>query len=243
MHSAPEFQTAPAGREALLVFANELALDLHQRRLPAAAAELLRVRPLEDTAALGGCEVHWFERGPVHRADGCRHEQHGGDFGERLVNAVDELRAAGYTRIVVIGRDCPALTAADVACAFERLRRGDAAVLGPALDGGCYLIGLQAGQADFLRGIPWRRGADLAELRRRLGARPCTLLEPKSDLDTLLDLRRLAHSAEQVAALARRILALLAARTAQACNTLGTFLCEALAAARERHQLPPPRVA
>lgn len=236
-------ESRPVRREALLVFANSVALDLHQRRLPRSAADLLRLVPLAETAELAGCDVHVFARDPFQSQARCGHAQVGRTFGERLLNAVNALRFAGYERIVVVGRDCPSLTPQDVAEAFARLRAGDSAVLGPAADGGCYLIGLDAAQSELLARVPWRRGADFAALRQHFSAGRCTVLATKTDLDSLVDLHRLAWSVEAAAALAQRVLALLESGGAQACNAGAAFVCEALAAARERLQLAPPPAA
>lgn len=240
MDLPPASDSAPSRRDALLVFANALALDLHQRRLPRAAGPLLAVGPLADAAFRAGADVHWFEHGPVRLAGSAHHAQTGRNFAERLCNAVEALRAAGYERVVIVGRDCPSLTAEDVTLAFARLREGDASVLGPATDGGCYLIGLQCGHADRLRNVSWHRGTDFRRLQARFAGLPGSELASKSDLDSWLDLRRLAESVEWAAALARRILALLVSNVARACNAGAGYSCEDLAAARERGQLPPP---
>ncbi|MBS0657275.1 MAG: DUF2064 domain-containing protein [Verrucomicrobia bacterium] len=241
MEQPPVTASTPACREALLVFVNALALDLHQRRLPGSAAPLLEVETLVRAAAAPGRDVHWFEHGPIARRGSQR--QVGTDFGQRLQHAVESLRAAGYARIVIIGRDCPTLQAADLEEAFTRLRSGDAAVLGPASDGGCYLIGLQAAHTDALRDIPWCRGRDAARLRTRFADLPSSELPEQADLDSILDLRRLATSLAVAAELARRVLALVAAGVRRLHEQAVFALAEPFAAARERLQRPPPLAA
>lgn len=230
-----------AGREALLVFGQALALDLHQRRLPSSAAPLLDIEPLARAIEASGRDVHRFEHGPVRRRGRYRHAQAGADFGQRLLHAVATLRAAGYERIVIVGRDCPSLGPAEIELAFARLRAGEAAVLGPATDGGCYLIALEASHTDFLRAMPWQRGVDCARLRARFADLPFSELPVKSDLDSVLDLRRLAESLESAAALARRVLAQLTAVARRVAEFGLAVSSEPLAAARERLQLPPPQ--
>lgn len=68
--------------------------------------------------------------------------QQGGDLGERMSAAFHELFNEAYKRIVIIGSDCPELTAVHIREAFEFLKWGDA-VIGPAFDGGYYLLGLR----------------------------------------------------------------------------------------------------
>ena len=78
----------------------------------------------------------WLGVGPTIRAQG------DGDLGQRMDRAVRAALDDGADRVVVIGGDCPRLTAAHLAAAFAALAKSDA-VLGPALDGGYYLIGLR----------------------------------------------------------------------------------------------------
>jgi len=74
--------------------------------------------------------------------------------------------------------------------AFTALGRRDVA-LGPALDGGYYLIGLAAPQAALFRGISWSTGTVAAQTRTRAHALglSCHLLRPLRDVDTARDAR------------------------------------------------------
>ncbi|UQA91958.1 TIGR04282 family arsenosugar biosynthesis glycosyltransferase [Streptomyces halobius] len=69
--------------------------------------------------------------------------QRGGDLGQRLTAAVAEVFADGAGPLLVIGTDAPTLTAHHLAAAFTTLESRDV-VLGPALDGGYYLIGMHS---------------------------------------------------------------------------------------------------
>ena len=85
--------------------------------------------------------------------------QRGDDLGAREHNLFEDLFAAGFTRVVLIGSDLPTLPAEHVADALARLRPGTV-TLGPAADGGYYLIGLTApdpGDAvpDLFTGVRW----------------------------------------------------------------------------------------
>lgn len=183
-------------RQAVLVFAGALALDLQRRRWPTAFGALLKTPNLEDLRQ-EGIDVHFFTRGgappdPLSQ-EGFFHQQQGHNFGERLENAVARLQALGYSRIVIIGRDCPDLTMEDIRRAFRRLHSNQL-VLGPDHRGGCYLIGLQAALADRLQGIHWQQNKDLNQLRQRFAHGNVFLLPVKQDLDTLNDLKRLICS-------------------------------------------------
>lgn len=121
-------------------------------------------------------------------------EQRGRDLGERLTDAAARAFAAGCGPVVVLGADSPTLPAAYVARALEGLGAGGAdAALGPAVDGGYYLVGLARPAPALFRAVSWstpRAYAETAANAARLGLR---LLElpPWYDVDTPADLRRL----------------------------------------------------
>lgn len=75
--------------------------------------------------------------------------QEGSDLGERMQNAFQQAFKKGFKRVLIIGTDCKDLTTDDLNLAFEKLENNDA-VIGPANDGGYYLLGLsQMNQAVF----------------------------------------------------------------------------------------------
>ncbi len=69
---------------------------------------------------------------------------------------------------LLMGTDCPSLTADDLQESAEVLRRGVDAVIGPAEDGGYVLIGLRRHTPELFTGIPWGTGAVLPRTRERL---------------------------------------------------------------------------
>ena len=81
-------------------------------------------------------------------------EQGDGELGSRLERAVGDAFAAGRTKVVVVGCDCPELTPRLLQDAFAALHPSDV-VIGPALDGGYYLIGLSRLSPGIFGGIPW----------------------------------------------------------------------------------------
>jgi uncharacterized protein len=68
--------------------------------------------------------------------------QTGSDLGERMAHAFEKAFGKGYRSVCLIGTDCPEITTAIVQEAFTRLADHDA-VIGPAVDGGYYLIGFK----------------------------------------------------------------------------------------------------
>ncbi|MGF1479174.1 MAG: TIGR04282 family arsenosugar biosynthesis glycosyltransferase [Cyanophyceae cyanobacterium] len=77
-----------------------------------------------------------------------------GDLGQRMKQAFQSALAAGMERVVAIGTDCPDIDAAILAKALTALKQHDL-VLGPAEDGGYYLIGLKRLVPELFTGIDW----------------------------------------------------------------------------------------
>lgn len=114
--------------------------------------------------------------------------QTGDDLGQRMLHAFREQFAAGATRVVIIGSDCPYISPAHIGQAFDALRDHDV-VIGPALDGGYYLLGLREPLAFVFENKPWSQPdlltITLAELTQKKIS--YTLLEPLSDIDEWAD--------------------------------------------------------
>lgn len=116
--------------------------------------------------------------------------QHGNDFGVRLGDAVQRAFIQGYDKVILIGTDCPQLTTAILESAFEGLDHHDA-MIGPAADGGYYLLALKTFHQEFFRNKKWGTDQVLAETLAdagRLGLR-CGELPVLRDVDTVSDAR------------------------------------------------------
>lgn len=131
------------------------------------------------------------EISPWLRADWSAAPQSAGDLGRRLHAAFTEHFLADAERVVIIGSDCPAVTATDIEDAWRALDGHDV-VLGPALDGGYWLIGLRAPQAALFSEMPWSTNAVFAETmhRARESDLRVALLRELSDVDTAADWER-----------------------------------------------------
>jgi len=120
-----------------------------------------------------------------------------GDLGRRLEATCTGLHAEGCREVVVIGSDCPELPPAVVRSAFEALRQGARVVLGPAEDGGYYLLGVTPQIPAIFSGIPWSTGrvmeTTLAVLDR--ASVRASILPSFDDVDVPSDLERLAARA------------------------------------------------
>ena len=112
-----------------------------------------------------------------------------GALGLRMQRQFQRAAREGASKVVLIGSDLPELEASDLSAAFTSLGHCQG-VLGPALDGGYWLIGLRRPEPELLAGIAWG-GAQvleqtLAAMARR-GLEP-ELLTRRGDLDWARDL-------------------------------------------------------
>jgi len=136
--------------------------------------------PPESVDCLRGLPFSAFERFP----------QHGRDLGDRMRDAAETAFRRGARRVVIVGADCPALSAETVRRAFRELSTGASVVFGPSSDGGYYLIGLSSPDERLFRGFQWSTGEVLrnAAERCRILSAPFSFLPPRRDVDTGEDL-------------------------------------------------------
>jgi hypothetical protein len=115
--------------------------------------------------------------------------QIGLDLGERMDNAFQSGFDQGYDRIVIVGSDCPELTSDILKEAFQALNHHPV-VLGPAADGGYYLIGLKQRLSNVFQGIPWGTTNVLETTRNAISCLNVSFAQLKllSDVDTPEDL-------------------------------------------------------
>lgn len=119
-------------------------------------------------------------------------DQVGEDVGARMRQAFDSLFARGYRRVIIVGTDIPSLPLDHYQQALTLLDSHDL-VLGPAFDGGYYLIGLKRATPELFTGIPWSTDLVLAatqEKAAKLGL-ATALLPAWRDVDTIADVQAL----------------------------------------------------
>jgi rSAM/selenodomain-associated transferase 1 len=122
-----------------------------------------------------------------------RRPQRGADLSERLAAITTDLFDEGAPAVVVIGSDSPALPAASIEEACAALTNGADLVLGPADDGGYYLVGLRQSMPVLFTNVVMSTATvlhDTLVIAEQLGLRT-TLLAPWYDVDTFADLKRL----------------------------------------------------
>jgi rSAM/selenodomain-associated transferase 1 len=82
-------------------------------------------------------------------------EQGEGDLGSRMARSLASAFRNGAQQVVIIGTDCPSVNAQTLTQAFEQLQLNCDLVLGPAVDGGYYLIGLRRPIPELFINIDW----------------------------------------------------------------------------------------
>jgi uncharacterized protein len=121
-------------------------------------------------------------------------EQRGADLGARLARAAREAFARGFGPLAFVGADSPTLPPEYVARALDALSAGEADVaLGPAEDGGYYLVGLRSHAPRLFAGVEWSTPRAYEQTARNAAFLSLRLLElpPWYDVDTPADLARL----------------------------------------------------
>lgn len=113
------------------------------------------------------------------------------DLGERMQAAFAQEFSAGADRVVIIGSDCLALTTGHIRLAFDALDQADI-VIGPATDGGYYLLGMKQPQPFLFENMPWSQPElfQLTELAILQNSLTVELLETLTDIDEWADYQR-----------------------------------------------------
>lgn len=177
--------------------------------LPSAAAAALHLAFVDDvcrlsrglagarTLAVAGDVRHPALLALAAREAACGHvlaiePQAPGDLGGRMHQAIERALAAGAARVAIVGTDLPALPPAALAEALALLGTVDA-VLGPADDGGYWLVGARRPLPFLFTAMPWGSPGVLAESLARLASHGTrhALAAPHFDVDRPADLERL----------------------------------------------------
>lgn len=115
--------------------------------------------------------------------------QYGNDLGERMKNAFHFIFEFGYDKAVIVGTDCPELSENIILNAFHKLAGFDV-VIGPAFDGGYYLLGLTRVHSQLFTDMEWSNENVLPETISRCKSSGLLfrLLQTLRDVDDEKDL-------------------------------------------------------
>ena len=114
--------------------------------------------------------------------------QVGSDLGERMKNAFINGFEEGFRNIIIIGSDLYDLNSEDLREAFTALETSDY-VIGPAEDGGYYLLGMRELNPDIFENKDWGTSKIFEATWENIGIKPATVLELRNDIDVLNDVK------------------------------------------------------
>lgn len=114
--------------------------------------------------------------------------QTGDDLGARMANAFQEGFQNEYQKIIIIGSDMLDLSQEDLEAAFKALEKNDF-VIGPAEDGGYYLLGMKKFMPELFKNKSWGTETVLKDTLADLENETTTLLETKNDVDYYEDIK------------------------------------------------------
>ena len=114
--------------------------------------------------------------------------QHGNDLGKRMKNAFDQLFMVGYQNVVIVGSDIYELTSQDIEDSFLSLETNDV-VIGPAEDGGYYLLGMKKMKKEVFENKNWGTNSVFEDTMDDLKNEKVYLLAVKNDVDVYDDIK------------------------------------------------------
>lgn len=169
------------GARAALELYRNFILDMADTLAAAAYDSAIFVTPGRDTAAM----ARWLGRRFAY------YPQRGKDLGERMKNAFNAAFERGYESCILIGSDLPDLPASILDKAFQALTDHDA-VMGPARDGGYYLVGFRRETMvpAIFEHIPWGTDTVFTETMAVFRQQPTdvSILPERRDMDEAADL-------------------------------------------------------
>ena len=118
--------------------------------------------------------------------------QVGNDLGERMKNAFQELFNLGYKNCIIVGSDLFDLQAKHIELAFDKLEKNEV-VIGPAEDGGYYLLGFKKIIPTIFLNKNWGTKTVLEDTLKDLTTFSIEFIETLNDIDTIEDLEKSNH--------------------------------------------------
>ena len=153
-------------KDALLIFQKNMILGKAKTRIAASigdkkALEIYKKLVQFTHQIISNSDSHKFiffsnhlENELLYEADYFLKIQKGNSLGDRMIDALRTIFSAGYGKAILIGTDCGEINEDILEKAFSSLNHSDV-VLGPAEDGGYYLIGMKALNPLLFQGIDW----------------------------------------------------------------------------------------
>jgi rSAM/selenodomain-associated transferase 1 len=193
----------PTSKKALIIFTRNPELGKVKTRLAKSvgdesALEIYKFL-LKHTVSITqnlNVDKYVFYSETIHRDDFWNSDvfrkklQRGIDLGQRMENAFAELFGMGYEKVLIVGSDIFELEQKDIENAFTVLDTTET-VLGPATDGGYYLLGMKAPNAKIFQNKNWGTSTVLKETLADLNPTKYVLLEARNDVDYFEDIKEI----------------------------------------------------
>lgn len=193
----------PTSKKALLIFTRNPELGKVKTRLAKTVGDesalniykFLLNHTVEITKDLN-VDKYVFYSDEIHRDDIWdsnffrKKLQSGADLGERMKNSFSEIFGMGYEKAVIIGSDMFDLDKIDLNTAFEALQTNQY-VIGPATDGGYYLLGMKEINSKIFQNKTWGTNSVLESTLEDLKKERYILLEERNDIDYYEDLKNI----------------------------------------------------
>jgi rSAM/selenodomain-associated transferase 1 len=112
-----------------------------------------------------------------------------GTLGQRMENAFRTAFEQGYKKVLIVGSDLYSLKASHIEKALQQLNKKEV-VIGPAQDGGYYLLGLKRNLPALFCNKNWGTSTVLKETLKDLKTKSIALMEPLNDIDDFEDLKK-----------------------------------------------------
>ncbi len=111
-----------------------------------------------------------------------------GDLGEKMMAAFKNAFARGFKKVIIIGSDLYDISTGEIETAFRELEQNEY-VIGPAEDGGYYLLGMKSVNAALFTNKTWSTPSVFTETIKDMQSSSIKVLPVKNDIDTLDDLK------------------------------------------------------
>ncbi len=191
----------PTSKKALIIFTRNPELGKVKTRLAKSVGDesalkiykFLLKHTVEITASLN-VDKYVFYSENIHRDDIWDPEiyrkklQRGENLGERMKNAFAEIFGMGYEKVIIVGSDIFDLEKKDVEVAYDALQTTNF-VIGPAEDGGYYLLGMKEMKEEIFQNKEWGQNTVLKATLNDFGKEKYILLEKRSDVDYFQDIK------------------------------------------------------
>ncbi len=191
----------PTSKKALIIFTRNPELGKVKTRLAKSVGDesalniykFLLKHTVEITEKLN-VDKYVFYSENIHRDDIWNPDifrkklQSGNDLGERMQNAFSEMFVLGYEKVMIVGSDIYELQQKDIENAYDALETTPF-VIGPATDGGYYLLGMKELNSEIFQNKDWGTTTVLKATLKDLKSGKYVLLEERNDVDYYEDIK------------------------------------------------------